>query len=306
MVRRNGFLVRFTALLAVLLFLFVLQACGSPDAPPGVEGPPPVEDPPPGGDGPPPAEDDDPPPPERSEPLNVESSLPSDGGGEPGVEYSFTFVYEDPALVGASVALQAVGDEVIFRWTFGDGVGTGDAAVLVGEDGRALYEVSYSYANDGRYGLVLTVEDSNGELLAKKDFIVEIGEVRRLMVRTKPCHERWQGFEVGFGYGVTLYEWHISDWPTGSVIDFKYDAYNIPDKFIVEYPEGVVVVDTGWRGNSKYEGDPLFPGGIAGGGEGEVLEIATKLEGHDSLYFTVIGPNPDTEWEYWARCTPPG
>lgn len=104
---------------------------------------------------------------------------------------------------------------------------------------------------------------------------------------------------------MTIDQVNISDWLTGAVLDFRFDAYRIPDRFIVAYPQpGDVVIDTGWRGDPEYERDPLFPGGITGGGEGEELGFATKLEGQDTLYVTAIGPDMGTSWEYWMRCTP--
>ena len=67
----------------------------------------------------------------------------------------------------------------------------------------------------------------------------------------------------------------------------------MPDKFIIDYPVGNRVLDTGWRGSAENNGDPLYPGGIIGGGNDEVLGAFSR-ESHDSFQVTVIGPDAGT------------
>ena len=59
--------------------------------------------------------------------------------------------------------------------------------------------------------------------------------------------------------------WDVSQVPEGSVFDISFNAYSIPDKYVVEY-EGSTVLDTGWRGSSSdYQRNPnLYPGGFPG------------------------------------------
>ena len=112
--------------------------------------------------------------------------------------------------------------------------------------------------------------------------------------------DTWTEVQSG-GFGVTIDTWDISAVETGAVIDIQFNAFGIPDKFVVEY-DGVVVLDTGWRGDAGFEGDPLYPGGIAGPGAGQEDEILTKLEGVDELTVTVYGPDEFTAWNYALRC----
>jgi hypothetical protein len=111
--------------------------------------------------------------------------------------------------------------------------------------------------------------------------------------------EVWSVSNAG-GIGTTVDNWDISDIPEGAVFDLRFDAFNIPDKFIVSYA-GTEYLDTGWRGSSSYEGNPRYPGGIAGPGQGEVLDIFSKAS-TNSFEVTVIGVESGTAWEYQVRC----
>ena len=75
------------------------------------------------------------------------------------------------------------------------------------------------------------------------------------------------------GAGTTTDIWDITDEniPRGAVFDIRYDTFFIPDRIAVFYPGDTPVLDTGWRGASNYEGNPLYPGGISGPGVGESL-----------------------------------
>lgn len=113
----------------------------------------------------------------------------------------------------------------------------------------------------------------------------------------------WSASQSG-GYGTTVDNWDISGIPAGAVFDFRFNAYSVPDKFIVEYPPGTLRLDTGWRGDSRYDGDPNYPGGIAGPGQGQ--EDAIFVRGTPgSFKVTVMGPDPHTWWDYSIRCRLP-
>lgn len=113
----------------------------------------------------------------------------------------------------------------------------------------------------------------------------------------------WSAAQSG-GFGTTIDNWNISAIPTGAVFDFQFNAYSIPDKFIVEYPTGTLRLDTGWRGSSTYTNNPLYPGGIAGPGSGEELAIFNR-GASNSVKVTVIGPESGTAWVYSIRCRTP-
>lgn len=110
----------------------------------------------------------------------------------------------------------------------------------------------------------------------------------------------WSAAQSG-GAGTTIDTWDISVIPLGASFDIRYDARSIPDKFVVQYPGTTVVLDTGWRGSSSYQGDPNYPGGIAGPGQGEVSNIFTRGS-QTTFRVTVTGPDPSTIWDYRIRC----
>ena len=98
--------------------------------------------------------------------------------------------------------------------------------------------------------------------------------------------------------------WDISQLPAGCVFDFTFDTVGQPDKYIIEYPDGTIVVDTGWRGDSSYEGDSAYPGGIAGAGAGQIDAMFTKGS-QEHFKITVIGPDAGTAWDYSIRARMP-
>lgn len=244
----------------------------------------------------------DPDPDPTEEPVTVDSTLPTGQPGEAGEEYSFTFVYNENLAEGSSLNTFASNDEVVFHWVFGDGTPAGEATVTVDANGIATYEVKHTYQSDGRYGLVLTVEDENKNVLAQTDFIVEIGEVEEEHLTLDACDGSLQFGGTG-GYGVTIDRWNISVAPAGATFDIEYNTYSIPDKLRVEYPEGTTVLDTGWRGSTSYDGNPLYPGGIEGPGYNEEADVFTKASA-DEFVVTVLGPGAGTAWDYYIRCTP--
>lgn len=113
----------------------------------------------------------------------------------------------------------------------------------------------------------------------------------------------WSPSQSG-GFGTTVDNWDIGTIPAGATFDIRFNAYSVPDKFIVEYPAGTVRLDTGWRGSSSYEGNPLYPGGIAGPGSGQVDDMFSRGT-VNSIKVTVIGPEQGTAWDYSLRCRTP-
>lgn len=266
--------------------------------------------------------DDDAP---SDEPIAVESTLPANNHGEAGVPYTFSFVYDADAITAPDVAMQAGlrgnpvaaardaharvlrqaatrPKTVTFTWVFGDGTPAGTHTVPL--DGRfARWDTEHTYHVDGRYGLVASAQNEDGDVLASTDFIVTIGDIEEEERELNICDE-WQAGEEG-GYGVTITNWDISDVPANAIFDIRYDAYGIPDKFIVEYPFGAKVLDTGWRGGAGYDNNPLYPGGVVSPGHDEKLDIFTKSSGTNKFKVTVIGPGSGTVWDYEIRCRIP-
>lgn len=128
-------------------------------------------------------------------------------------------------------------------------------------------------------------------------------EFKREPIVIRSC-DSWIASRSG-GYGVTVDNWDISNIAAGAIFDIKYNAYGIPDRFIVEYPESETVLNTGWRGNSSYEGNPSYPEGIEGPGRGEVDGIFVRGAVADSFKVTVEGPRNGTIWDYEIRCRVP-
>ncbi len=187
--------------------------------------------------------------------------------------------------------------QVTFNWTFGVGAGgTGQATASV-SGGQASTAQGHSYSVVGAYGLVVDVRGPSG-VLAQHSVTVVIGEADERDFDLTIC-DVWSVSQQG-GQGVTIDTWDISMIPPDSVFDIEYDAYSIPDKYLVDYA-GSRVLDTGWRGSSSYEGNPLYPGGIAGPGWGSASGFFTKVSA-DSFTVTVIGPQSGTAWNYRVRC----
>ena len=60
----------------------------------------------------------------------------------------------------------------------------------------------------------------------------------------------WFANEAGI-QGIHPADYDISEAPVGSNIWFRFDAYGNPDKYIIEYPIGTIILDTAWVGNSN-------------------------------------------------------
>ena len=85
--------------------------------------------------------------------------------------------------------------------------------------------------------------------------------------------------------------------------DLRFEAFSIPDKVVIEYPRGNVVLDSGWRGASNRYDPALHPGGLSGPGYLSSYSFAPRDEAYNTLVVTVFGPDPSTGWEYQIRCS---
>ena len=189
--------------------------------------------------------------------------------------------------------------KVTFDYNFGDGSAnaTGSEEATV-SGGKASIEISHSYSANSAYGLTVAVSDDT-DTLATGYASVLIGTQSAGTDYTLTDLDEWVAADSG-GYGITIDTWDISALPKGSKFDLRFDTQGIPDKYIIEYPDGTIVHDTGWRGNSSYNGSPLYPGGVVGGPEGEEDNIFVKGS-QTHFKVTIIGPDPGTAWDYSIR-----
>lgn len=215
-------------------------------------------------------------------------SITSDAG----VAHDFTF---QAAGLPAGLA------EVEFAWNFGDGsaVATGTETVQV-SGGAASWDVTHTYAAEGVFGISVTVSEPEGDEIFSALGQAIIGDVEAEIEQELNVCDVWKAADSG-GYGLTIHNWDISDIPEGATFDIQYDALLQPDRYIIEYPAGTVVHDTGWRGSSSYQGNPMYPGGIQGPGIGNADAIFTKGT-VNSFKVTIIGGEPGTIWYYDIRC----
>ncbi|HRU78595.1 MAG TPA: hypothetical protein P5214_09410 [Rectinema sp.] len=235
--------------------------------------------------------------------FNFEVSTPSSTvtvdpstvtNGTVGQTYSFT-VTADNIPSGVS--------QVTFNYSFGDGsaTGTGSQTATVSNHSASI-TISHAYSAASAYGLTVAVSDGSTTLATGYASVI-IGQINPGNDYDLTVLDTWSAANSG-GYGITVDTWDISQLPAGCVFDMQFDAYSIPDKFIVEYPDGHTAKDTGWRGDSWYEGDPLYPGGIAGTGAGQIDSMFTKGS-QQHFKITVIGPDAGTAWEYSIRARMP-
>lgn len=185
-----------------------------------------------------------------------------------------------------------------FDWTFGDGGAVSDTRSS-GENST----VSHVF-KDGFFATEVKLYDvATGGFLASHSVSVTI--IQDLREQDLNFCNQWSAAQSG-GYGTTVDVWDISQLPSGADFDIRFDAYSMPDRFIVQYPPGTTVLDTGWRGDAYYvEANPsLYPGGLAGQGWGELSGIFRK-GGQNSFQVIVYGPEGGTAWDYsiMARCS---
>jgi len=211
--------------------------------------------------------------------------------GEVNVEYTFSVSVR--FLREANFPLE-------LDWTFGDGANGGTTV----ESGGSPFvtEIVHAYSEPGAYGLTVSVRPNTGSS-ASRSVHVFIGERTERDYDLNIC-DTWEAANSG-GAGIYLDSWDISAIPEGAVFDIAFNTYCMPDKIVVRDPIGQDVLDTGWRGCAEYDGDPNYPGGIAGPGEGFVADIFQKHEGESNFQVIVVGGEPGTAWDYQVRCRIP-
>ncbi len=221
-----------------------------------------------------------------------------------GRDVIYTLEEGDQSVNHVFSALATEPGDYTYAWSFGDGR---DYSEKPGQGIRSGGSITYdNITEDKTLTLSVRLTNAEGEVLGSDQvtvsFVVEEetdDEEHRQDV-LNVCGE-WIRSDSG-GYGTTTTVYDISELPPTTNFDMRFDAYGIPDKFIVEY-EGAVVYDSGWRGSSM--GDPdLYPGGLSGGGRGEARAMFEK-NNSNSFTVTVIGPESGTQWEYELRANCP-
>lgn len=202
-----------------------------------------------------------------------------------------------------ALGLPAGLSSVLFEWNFGDGKSdsTGHEEVSV-RNGRATLSRQHIYGEEGAFGVWVRVSDPDDDeevFVGHKPAVVGDDIDVEKEYELDIC-DSWVAADSG-GYGYTVHHWDLSDIPQGAAFDIDYDALSQPDRYFIEYPAGNLVHDTGWRGSPTYEGDPQFPGGIAGPGKGSEEDLFVKGSSND-LKITIIGGEPGTIWHYDIQC----
>lgn len=192
---------------------------------------------------------------------------------------------------------------VVFEWNLGDGTAASTGSEEVTVSGRnASHRITYTYATDGAFGVWVSVADPEDEEIFSSYSRAVVGDVEdtEREYGMSVC-DTWNAADAG-GHGITVDTWDISAIPTGATFEMQFDALLQPDRYLIEYPVGTLVHDTGWRGSATYEGNPRFPGGIAGPGQGSEPNVFTK-GASDTFRVTTIGGEPGTIWYYDFRCS---
>jgi hypothetical protein len=191
-------------------------------------------------------------------------------------------------------------NEFDLGWNFGDG--TAGQRDIIATRSPHTESLTHAYSNAGAYGALFQVASASGRASQVVPVYIELPKNEN-NYNLNIC-DVWRAANSG-GYGVTEDLWDISVIrpPSGqkAVFDISFDTYSIPDRIFVYYPPGNLVLDTGWRGSSLYQGDPLYPGGIAGPGRGQFDDIFEKGS-VDQFKVVVVGPDRDTAWTYSVRC----
>jgi hypothetical protein len=186
------------------------------------------------------------------------------------------------------------------EWNFGDG--TAGQKGMTAHRSPHTESLTHAYRNAGAYGALFQATFSSSKASQVVPVYIELPKNEN-NYNLNIC-DVWRAANSG-GYGVTEDLWDISIIrpPSGqkAVFDISFDTYFIPDRIFVYYPPGNQVLDTGWRGSSSYQGDPLYPGGIAGPGRGQFNDIFEKGS-VDQFKVVVVGPDRGTAWTYSVRC----
>ena len=103
------------------------------------------------------------------------------------------------------------------------------------------------------------------------------------------------------GNGIFIYTIDINN-GTG-LTNFRYNTFNVPDRFIVTLDNNTVV-DTGFVGDSSYNKDLTALGFPTVAGPGHGIFEFRKDSGVDFLQVAVYAPLPGTIWEFSIDCLP--
>jgi hypothetical protein len=112
---------------------------------------------------------------------------------------------------------------------------------------------------------------------------------------------------IGINNGIRGYYVYILDLTTDTgIVNFTFNAFQIPDRFIIEYPIGNQIFDSGFRGLPTYNQDLIANGfppvtGI-GYGTGSFLKTNPLP---DQAKLTVFAPLSDTQWTFLMECPSP-
>ncbi|MBF0543121.1 MAG: DUF1566 domain-containing protein [Candidatus Riflebacteria bacterium] len=178
-----------------------------------------------------------------------------------------------------------------FDWTFDD-----NTTFSVTSD---VATVTHTFA-PGAHPILVSLSNALGKVLTSKTITVSIRDDQKL---SNSDIDKWRAANSG-GFGTTNDNWDISKLPDGVTFDMQFNAYSVPDKFIVVYC-GNVVYQTGWRGDSSYNGKPAYPGGVTSPGNGEQDGMFVKIAGQNSFQVTTIGGEQGTAWDYSIRARKP-
>ena len=184
-----------------------------------------------------------------------------------------------------------------YDWSLGDGKSTSQTKAK-GESST----VNHSYPAGFYTVEVRLMQEVDGqwkEISKDSKTITIVEDLREQEELTEADIDKWRAAQSG-GYGTTVDVWDISSLPNGVTFDIRYNAYSVPDKYIIQY-SGNTVLNTGWRGSSSYS----YPGGIAGPGQGQVDGLFLKTPGKTSFMVTVYGGESGTAWDYEIRARRP-
>lgn len=149
-----------------------------------------------------------------------------------GQEYPFTFTARD---ISSSIS------SVLFSWTFGDGTTRTSPSSIPVVSGQAAQVANHTYTSEGAYGVGAEVRDaSTNEILASRSVTVTVGPSTERNVTLDIC-DTWSASQAG-GEGVTIDDWDITQIPQGAVFDMRFEAFSVPDKFLLDYPVGNLVL----------------------------------------------------------------
>jgi len=158
------------------------------------------------------------------------------------------------------------------------------------------YDANFADANDP--STTFTMPAANTTAIAR---FLQFTQSKKVFSET--CNQ-WTADQSAGGLGITIDIWDITSVSDGHPIDLYFNAYSVPDRWFIYY-NGALAYETGWRGSATYNGNPLYPGGIAGIGEGTVLGVITKINGVNTLEIRTEGAESGTASYYRLRedCT---